>query len=235
MNTNCKNILAIDTATEVLSAALKTEKGQWYIEIDAGLRHSELLMEVCDKLTKMAGISQQEINLVACMKGPGSFTGLRIGFSAAKGIASALNIPFISVPTLDCMAYSYRFLQAYVLPVIDAKKQCFFTALYHQDTRLHEYVDATAENILSFLPADKPALVCGPAAALLAERLQEIPHPFNLIFESKNVDGYAKCLLEKAEKQCIMNVAKGDSKGGDSSDSGPMYLRKSDAELSVMK
>jgi tRNA threonylcarbamoyladenosine biosynthesis protein TsaB len=226
------NILAIDTATEILSAALKTDKGQWYIEIAAGLRHSELHMEVCEKLIKMAEISQQELDLIACMQGPGSFTGLRIGFAAAKGMSTALNIPFISIPTLDCMARPYRFWQGHVLPVIDAKKQCFFTALYHQDELLHDYADVPTEEILSFLPDDQPVLVCGPAAELFQKRAIELQQSSKCIQAFPIITGYAKELLEKAENRYIIDSRKGDSQG-DLPISGPMYLRKSDAELSA--
>jgi tRNA threonylcarbamoyl adenosine modification protein YeaZ len=277
------NILAIDTATEILSAALKTDKGQWYIEIAAGLRHSELLMEVCDKLINMAEISKKDLDLIACMQGPGSFTGLRIGFAAAKGMSSALNIPFISIPTLDCMAHPYRFWQGPVLPVIDAKKQCFFTALYHEDNRIHDYADLPTEEILSFLKdlknpdllnqqlrhraaeyvgsakeidlgfdtmnapkgrgikpsptnPDQPILVCGPDAELFCKRMKESTNldTLTIIQATQNNAGYAKCLLEKAENQYIINYRKGGLLG-DSPLSGPMYLRKSDAELSVKK
>lgn len=221
------NVLALDTATEVLSVALKTDKGQWYIEIDAGLRHSELLMEVCKTITGLAEISQKDLTLVACMKGPGSFTGLRIGFAAAKGISAALGIPFISVPTLDCLAYSHQNWPGYVLPLIDAKKQCFFTALYHNDHILHDYVDAPVEEIVSFLPGDKPVLICGPGAEMFSDRIRQLNIPLNMIQNEKNNQGYAKNLLEKAEKRYIIN------RNGDELLSGPMYLRKSDAELSL--
>ncbi len=225
------NILAVDTATDTLSAALKTDKGRWYIEIAAGLRHSELLMEVCDSIIKMAEISRQDLNLVVCMRGPGSFTGLRIGFAAVKGISTALNIPFISIPTLDCMAHPYSFWPGYVLPVIDAKKQCFFTALYHHDNLLHDYTDASAEEILSFVPTDKPVFVCGPAAELFLERIggSKLHKSSHFIAQKTGKNGgYAGNLLVKAEKQYIINNAKGDSPV-----SSPMYLRKSDAELSI--
>lgn len=224
------NILAIDTATEILSAAIKTDKGQWYIEIDAGLRHSELLMEVCENITQMAGIVRKDLDLIACMQGPGSFTGLRIGFSAAKGISAALNIPFISIPTLDCMAYPYRFWPGYVLPLIDAKKQCFFTALYHQDEILHGYSDAPVEEIVSFLPEDKPVLLCGPAAELWKKRMTELHISSNCVQFLSKITGYAKYLLEKAENKYIIDYLKDDS-----SVSGPLYLRESDAELNVAK
>ena len=93
------NILALDTADQVFSAALESKSGVYYTEIDAHSRHSELLMDCVDWLCKNAGLGPGEIDLAACMKGPGSFTGLRIGFSSAKGICMALKIPMITVPS----------------------------------------------------------------------------------------------------------------------------------------
>ena len=120
------NVLAFDTATSVLSVALSSNDGTLNIEIDTGLHHSEMLIEVTNELLNKANLKPQDLNLVACMRGPGSFTGLRIGFATAKGIAASLNIPFISVPTLDCMAFSHSVWPGIVVPVIDAKKKMFF-------------------------------------------------------------------------------------------------------------
>ncbi|MCL2130445.1 MAG: tRNA (adenosine(37)-N6)-threonylcarbamoyltransferase complex dimerization subunit type 1 TsaB, partial [Treponema sp.] len=76
------NILAFDTADEVLSLALECKSGFYFLEIDKPGSHLELLMECTDTLCKKAGILAEEINKIVCMKGPGSFTGLRIGYSA---------------------------------------------------------------------------------------------------------------------------------------------------------
>ena len=141
------NILAIDTATSILSIAVSSAEGIRHFEVDAGLRHSELLMDLADMVMKTAGLEASDLELVACMRGPGSFTGLRIGFAAAKGMALALGIPLVSVPTLDCMAAPCAVWPGLVIPVIDAKKHRFFTALYRGGQRLTEYLDAEPDEI----------------------------------------------------------------------------------------
>jgi tRNA threonylcarbamoyladenosine biosynthesis protein TsaB len=123
-------ILALDTSDQVLSVALDTENGVFCAEIDAGTRHSELLMECIDGLFKTAGLAPRELDLVACMKGPGSFTGLRIGYATAKGLCMALGIRLAAVPTLDCLAYALSIWPGIVIPAIDAKKGCFFSSFY---------------------------------------------------------------------------------------------------------
>ena len=219
------NILALDTADQVLSAALATETGIWYTEIDAGARHSELVMECADLLCKSAGFSPSALGLVACMKGPGSFTGLRIGFSAAKGMALALGIPLVAVPTLDCLAHPLSIWPGIVIPAMDAKKGCFFTALYRGGQRLTGYMDVSPEVIAkevekaSLCPTE-PVVLTGCGAELLYPFLQAyIPHT-RVDPESRR--GRAKELLE---------ITKNTIFERNDIDSGPLYLRKSDAEL----
>ena len=135
----------MDSSQELLSVALAAENNVWYTEIDAGPRHSELLIECCDSLLKTAGLGQNELNLVLCMKGPGSFTGLRISYAAAKGLALALGIPMLALPTLDCLAHPLSVWPGIVLPAIDAKQSRFFAALYRGGTRLTDYMDSSPE------------------------------------------------------------------------------------------
>jgi tRNA threonylcarbamoyladenosine biosynthesis protein TsaB len=171
------NILALDTASAALSAALSAGEQIWYFQADAGLRHSELLMEIVDTLFGKAGMDRGDLDAVACMKGPGSFTGLRIGFAAAKGIALALGIPLITAPTLDCMAASLSVWPGIVLPAIDAKKNSFFAALYSGGLRLCPDMDAEASVIARTLNRALverppcPVILTGPDAGLLASRL----------------------------------------------------------------
>ena len=100
------NLLAIDTATEQFSVALAAgtdtaAPASWLFEADAGLRHSELVMDIVDMLMDKAALKPPDLSGVVCMGGPGSFTGLRIGFAIAKGLALSLSIPFAAIPTLD--------------------------------------------------------------------------------------------------------------------------------------
>ncbi|MDR2374857.1 MAG: tRNA (adenosine(37)-N6)-threonylcarbamoyltransferase complex dimerization subunit type 1 TsaB [Treponema sp.] len=224
-------ILALDTATTILSAALVSGDRYWYRETDSGLGHSELLMGLADSLLKGAGLEAGDLEAVACMKGPGSFTGLRIGFSAAKGIALALDIPLIACSTLDCLAYPWSPWPGLVIPVIDAKKERFFSALYRGGRRISAEMDAGAgvigESILSY---DELALLTGPEAPLFLNRLNQAENgaltrlPARIHLDPLYRKGRARELAAVAKETVIMNNGKGEVL------SGPEYLRKSDAE-----
>jgi tRNA threonylcarbamoyladenosine biosynthesis protein TsaB len=224
------NILALDTAGSILSAALSSPDGIRHVEIDAGSRHSELLMELIDWLFKSAGLKKEDLELAACMKGPGSFTGLRIAYAAAKGLSLALDIPMAAVPTLDCMAYPLSVWPGLVIPCMDAKKHCFYAALYRSGERLTDYLDASPEALGEAIFAgrtgpDEPVILCGQGAemlfSLLAGHLKEkisIFPPFR--------GGNSTDLLEILKKNDILKYKEDGF-------SGPLYLRKSDAELSL--
>jgi tRNA threonylcarbamoyladenosine biosynthesis protein TsaB len=233
-----KVILALDTATAILSAALTAGDRYWHREADAGLTHSELLLDLVDTLVREAALQPKDLEAVACMKGPGSFTGLRIGFSAAKGMALALGIPLIACPTLDCAAYPWSPWPGLVIPVLDAKKQRFFTALYAGGKRVSEEMDAgpraIGERIAAYsrdLPGTTPVLVTGPEAPLFLSRLEEEtkagredPLISRLCLDPLYRKGRGLELAAVAKERWIMNNKKSDVL------SGPEYLRKSDAE-----
>ena len=220
------NILAIDTSDEVLSAALSSGNGVWYTEIDAGSKHSELLLDCVNKLCAFSGIEPKQLNLIACMKGPGSFTGLRIGFSTAKGLGMALEIPITAVPTLDCVAYPLGIWPGIVIPAIDARKQCFFTALYRGKERLTGYLDAEphviALKVKEFLAyQEEPVILTGSGAELLYPHLVSSFPGIKIDPQARN--GRAKELLIIAKNSIFDYQSVFDS--------APVYIRKSDAEL----
>jgi tRNA threonylcarbamoyladenosine biosynthesis protein TsaB len=236
------NILAIDTASSVFSLALGTDAGRWYFEADAGPRHSEILMDGIDVLMNMAGLKPGDLHRAACLKGPGSFTGLRIGFAAAKGLALSLGIPLAAVPTLDCMARPFSCWPGLVLPLLDAKKSRFFTALYREGRRLSDYLDAAPGDILTAAAAAAAAaeagegriLLTGPDAGLFQREIAENPAlcgpspallPENISLNPDFRSGCAGDLLEIAKNSVIFDNYSGTVF------SGPEYLRKSDAEL----
>jgi tRNA threonylcarbamoyladenosine biosynthesis protein TsaB len=230
-------ILALDTATSILSIALSSQapssrRALWYFEMDAGLKHSESLMEGADMLLKTAGLNREDLDLIACMRGPGSFTGLRIGFSVGKGLALARGIPLVSVPTLDCMAYSHGIWPGAVLPVIDARKGRYFTALFQGAERISPYMDTDAGKIgelISRPPGIGPLLITGPDAYIVKDEVEKILPSGRHFPERMAVDpcynsGKSKELLEIAEKKFILEKENDVLRG-------PEYLRKSDAEL----
>ena len=225
------NILSFDSSDKVLSVALAAKTGVWYTEIEAGPTHSEFLLECADGLCKNSSLSPCDLNLVCCMKGPGSFTGLRIGFSAAKGIAMALGIPMIAVSTLDCLAYPFSMWPGIVLPVIDAKKGCFFAALYRHGKRLTDYSDSSPEALAKETAKaidfpGEPILLTGGGAQLLHSRLVSCFSAGNISVDPGYHSGRARELLE------IVKNAKFE--GINDINQGPAYLRKSDAELNYI-
>jgi tRNA threonylcarbamoyladenosine biosynthesis protein TsaB len=181
------------------------------------------------------------------MKGPGSFTGLRIGFAAVKGMALGLNIPWAALPTLDCMALPHSSWPGFVLPVIDARKKSFFTALYKNGSSgpagvaaqelLTGYLDIDAgcigRLVAQYMGNEKiPVLLTGPDGELLNNQLKDfLPDDlFPLIHVDHHLcggRGYARELLEIGVKQNLPEQKKGDPA------EGPLYLRKSDAELNL--
>jgi len=231
------NILAIDSSSNILSIALETETQILHEEIDKVYGHSEYLMECADGLCKSAGIRPSDLTLVACMKGPGSFTGLRIGFSTAKGIAFALGIPLIAVPTLDCHAFAYSTRPGLVFPLLDAKKSSFFAAFYRGGKRLTDFFDETPRELLKIMSnimtsVDEPVFLTGSGAKLFYFRLEEShSEDFNLIkninLDNKFDSGRAIELLKLAKNDKLYMTSEINS--------APVYLRKSDAELNCKK
>ncbi|MDR2864935.1 MAG: tRNA (adenosine(37)-N6)-threonylcarbamoyltransferase complex dimerization subunit type 1 TsaB [Spirochaetaceae bacterium] len=244
-------MLAIDCATEILSLALAVnmspdaadlrEKTKIYsMHIDAGKSHSELLFVVIDDLLKTAKLESRDIDLFVCQRGPGSWTGLRIGFSAVKGFALALDKPYLSIPTLDCMALSVpeADFEGIVLPVLDAKQSRFFWAIYENGKRQTDFLDSAPETISPRITHGKDIWLTGDAAQLLLPRLKESleshysscgAHPESVprIFLDPHFrKGWAEGLLNYLVKNPIIINKK------ESVSSVPIYLRKSDAEMS---
>jgi tRNA threonylcarbamoyladenosine biosynthesis protein TsaB len=220
------NILALDTATAVLSVALASPDGVRCFSTDAGLRHSEVLMDMVAAIMKSAGLKSEDLELVSCMKGPGSFTGLRIGFATAKGIALARGIPLVSVPTLDCMAAPFSFRTGLVIPVMDAKKHCYYTALYRGGKRISDYMDTDARSIADMAAAnggDEKALLTGPDSPLLQEELSGL----------SLLEGFSTAPFPKRGWGLeLLELSRGYGPNpGDPLAAGPLYIRKSDAEL----
>ena len=97
--------------------------------------HSEQLHLFIDQSIRKAGISFEQLDAVAVSKGPGSYTGLRIGVSAAKGLCYALDIPLISVGTLKSLAHSVSVDKGVIIPMLDARRMEVYAAVFDSDHR----------------------------------------------------------------------------------------------------
>lgn len=155
-------ILNIETATEVCSISLaKDGKELFCKENTEGLNHSELLTVYIEDVFKENNIDIRSIDAIAVSKGPGSYTGLRIGVSVAKGLCYGLEKPLISVGTLDALGfYTAKHLDYFLAekqelpllfcPMIDARRMEVYTALYDQTGKRTNEVSAKIIDEKSF-------------------------------------------------------------------------------------
>lgn len=128
-------ILALDTATEVGSVALCTVEGIVVSRyFDVGLQHSQRLFSEVEAALEAAGMDVEAVRAVAVAIGPGSFTGLRIGLSAAKGLCLAGVKDLVTVSTLEALAARLPFARLPVCTVLDARRREVYAALYDTAT-----------------------------------------------------------------------------------------------------
>ena len=124
-------IFALESSAKPASAAVCSDGellGQYFQ--NNGLTHSRTLMAMAESLLINLGISISDIDMIAVSKGPGSFTGVRIGVSAAKGLAWGLGKPVCGVSTLEAMAYQTQEENALICPVMDARREQVYNALF---------------------------------------------------------------------------------------------------------
>ena len=152
-------ILSIETSTNVCSVAVsRGEECLFSISNDEGMNHAALLSLYIDKAIETSGIKYKDLDAVAVSGGPGSYTGLRIGVSTAKGICYALDIPLISINTLEILtiaAINQQYNEkALYCPMIDARRMEEYSAFYRSDRNLFREVSAdiiTTESYLDIL------------------------------------------------------------------------------------
>jgi tRNA threonylcarbamoyladenosine biosynthesis protein TsaB len=128
-------ILNIETATKNCSVAI-AKNGETILckEIaEEGYSHAEKLHVFIEEVLKEAGVSFQELAAVAVSQGPGSYTGLRIGVSAAKGLCFALNIPLIAIDTLQTLASKAKVTEGKIIPMLDARRMEVYSAVFNSD------------------------------------------------------------------------------------------------------
>ena len=123
--------LAFDSTAKAASVAVTDgDKLLALYNIDNGLTQSELLLPMAENMLKNLKLTFDDVGLLACAVGPGSFTGVRIGVALVKGIAFGKNIPCVAVSTLDELAENLAGLDGIIVPVMDARRQQVYTATY---------------------------------------------------------------------------------------------------------
>lgn len=135
-------VLGIESSTPVASVALVSAAGlRGEIILNTGLTHSEQLLPLIDTMLGQTRTALEEIAGIAVAGGPGSFTGLRIGMATAKGLAQGRRIPLTGVPTLLALAHTREGLSGLVSPVMNARKNEVYTALFRSGAQGMEQLE----------------------------------------------------------------------------------------------
>lgn len=145
-------ILSIETTTTNCSVSLSKNGETLHLKEDDnnGFSHAEKLHVYIDEVLTSARLTIKDLDAIAVSKGPGSYTGLRIGVSAAKGLCFALNIPLIAIPTLEALAHQVKKDEGFIAPVLDARRMEVYSAVYSYDYQEINEVEAKILDELSY-------------------------------------------------------------------------------------
>ncbi len=145
-------ILNIETSTTNCSVSLSKEGETLFLKEDYSnnYSHAERLHVFIENVLHEAQIDRNEIDAIAVSKGPGSYTGLRIGVSAAKGLAFALDIPLISISTLEALARQVDIRSGFIVPMIDARRMEVYSAIFDASYEMVREIKAEILTTSSF-------------------------------------------------------------------------------------
>jgi tRNA threonylcarbamoyladenosine biosynthesis protein TsaB len=221
------NCLAIDASTQVLGLCARKAEKEASATLRNGMQHAPALLPLVRGLLDQLGLAAEELQLVVCSIGPGSFTGIRIGMASAQGISLGAGCPVVGVSTLDAFALPYAGFQGEVYPVIDARKGKYYTALFVEGKRRAEYLDLKPEELAARLDAAPRAILVGPDAEAVRRRVLfrgGVPPDGGKIVASEYTD--PRALLR-------LGLEKFGTEGEDPSGLVPLYLRRSEAEIAA--
>lgn len=168
--------LAIDTSTDIAGIALSLQ-GEIVAELTwhAGQSHTTGLIPNLNRILEQTKLNLKDINGVIVAKGPGSFNGLRVGMSFAKGLALSLNIPIVGISTLEVEAFPYAATALPVCPIQNAGRGEIATALFQTKRgKWHRVVEehiTTVEELMSVISG--PTIFCGEIPQQVALQLEE--------------------------------------------------------------
>lgn len=180
-----QHILQIETATQVCSVAISTNgRTVTYRDIDEPNVHASRLTLLINEVLEDAGLLVTDLHAIAVSKGPGSYTGLRIGVSTAKGLCYATDIPLIGVGTLEGMVHGFVASLAQgvrpntgLIPMIDARRMEVYSAVYNPKLELIEPVDARIIDAASFDHLEAENLILfGSGAHKFTDTFADHPH-----------------------------------------------------------
>ena len=223
-------ILAIDSSGLVASVALLDDDklvGEYTIHNKK--THSQTLLPMISDMLSMADVDISEIDVIAAASGPGSFTGLRIGASTAKGLAQALDVPIVAVPTLEALAFHFAGTDAVVCPMMDARRNQAYYGIYDVSEKiprvLVEQDAAPVEEVMNKVnELGRPVIFLGDGVPVFESKIEEmITVPYQCALPSER--------YQKASSVAILGQLYWEQgKAVPAKEFAPIYLRMSQAE-----
>jgi len=202
-------ILNIETATKNCSVSVaKDGKTIVCSELaDEGYSHAEKLHVFIEEVIKKAGISVQDLNAIAVSQGPGSYTGLRIGVSAAKGLCYALNIPLIAVDTLKTLASQAEVTDGKIIPMLDARRMEVYSAVFNTDLSIERAIKAEIIEENSFQEYTDKLYFVGDCADKCKAVLTKENFVFLENIKYPSAQAMSKISFDKYQKSDTVDVA----------------------------
>ena len=240
-------ILAIDTSSKRCSVCIY-EDNHVIINLnnDDEKTHSVKLMPMVDQAFKETGLSLDDISLLACCIGPGSFTGVRIGISTVKAFADVKNIPVVGITSLESLAYNVIHdnssvntideKKTLICSLIDAKNNNVYCGLYYYNEKMN-LIEIFAEDISVTIEKIKNTFVKNNFSDIIfvGDGAETYKNTIEDNFKNENI-----CICEgESNFQCSPSLAKAglqkynEGNYGDSNSIFPVYLRKSQAERAL--
>ena len=221
-------VLSIDSSSKVATVAILKDDvllGEYILNDKR--EHSVILMPLIENLLKECNLSIDDIDGYVVSKGPGSFTGLRIGMATIKGMSFGNNKPYISISSLDALAYNLISFNGIICPIMDALRENVYTALYKNN-------NDSLEKIMDYTALDIDELV-----NLLKDKNEEVIFVGDGLYKHKKYicDNFPKAHFAPVHLNIIRASSLGELglnllKHGicDDSNSAPIYLKKPQAE-----
>ena len=219
-------ILSIDTASNLCTVSvLENESCLKEIIVDDARNHSEKIMPVIEQVLQETNLSLNDIDLIVCDKGPGSFTGIRIGVGTVLAFRDSLNIECVGISSLEALAYNTQ-NEGYICSLIDAKNDNVYYGLFelknNEYNQIGDFEFKNIEDVVSLLKQySSPVTFVGDGSVLYEE------------FIKNNLNNCNFCDKNDLSSVSLGIAGLNSFKNGKQTSLMPLYLRKSQAERAL--